>query len=89
MPAFTLNEYEFRKVYKEENDYEIYQRRLISDKKSEWMSILDLNEFSEIYNYIDVGWIEPSPNGQYLAFGIDIVGNYRFYIKVINVKNYK
>ena len=85
LPAFTLNEYEFRKIYKEENDYEIYQRRLISDKKSEWMSILDLNEFSKIYNYIDVGWIEPSPNGQYLAFGIDIVGNYRFYIKVINL----
>ena len=82
---YIYNNYEYRKVYLKEKDYEIYQRRLSSKKNSEWITILDVNHLADKYDYADIGWIQPSPNNQYLAFGIDTQGNFRFFIKVINL----
>lgn len=82
---YIYNNYEYRKVYLKEKDYEIYQRRLSSGKNSEWITILDVNQLADRYDYADIGWIQPSPNNQYLAFGIDTQGNFRFFIKVINL----
>ena len=82
---YSDNGFEYRKIYLEKNDYEIYQRRQISKKNLPWETILDVNKLAEKYDYADIGWIQPSPNNQYLAFGIDTQGNYRFYIKIINL----
>lgn len=82
---YIYNKYEYRKLYLKNNDYEIYQRRLIAKKNLPWETFLDVNKLAEKYDYIDIGWIQPSPNNQFLAFGIDTQGNYRFFIKILNL----
>ena len=82
---YIHNNYEYRKIFLKGNDYEIYQRRLVTKKNREWNDILDINELAREFEYADVGWIQPSPNNQYLAFGIDTQGNYRYFIKILNL----
>ena len=82
---YSDNGYEYRNLYLKNNDYEIYQRRLISKKNLLWETFLDVNKLAENYDYVDIGWIQPSPNNQYLAFGIDTKGNYRYFIKILNL----
>ena len=83
---YIENGYKYRKVYLKNNDYEIYERSQIGKiKDGPWEIILDVNQLASEYDYIDIGWIQPSPNNQYLAFGLDSKGDYRFYIKIINL----
>ena len=83
---YNYNGYEYRKIYLKNYDYEIYQRRnTTKDIQGNWQTILNVNELAENYDYADIGWIQPSPNNQFLAFGIDTQGNYRFFIKIINI----
>lgn len=82
---YEYNGYEYRKLYLKDNDYEIYQRRTISKKDNPWTTFLDVNELAEKFDYVDIGWIQPSPNNQFLAMGIDTQGNYRFFIKIFNL----
>jgi oligopeptidase B len=84
--SYIENGYNYRKVFLKDNDYEIYQRcRIGKEKNSVWETILDVNQLAIDYDYADIGWIQPSPNNQYLAFGLDSKGNYRFNIKIINL----
>ena len=82
---YKYNGYEYRKLYLKEKDYEIYQRRIISKKDNPWITFLDVNQLAEKFDYVDIGWIQPSPNNQFLAIGIDTQGNYRFFIMIFNL----
>lgn len=57
--------------------YPIFYRRLSTGPAEE---ILDQNKLAEGYDYCDIGEIEASPDGRYLAYSVDFSGQENFVI---------
>ena len=79
---YLFNEYWYWVEYARDSEYPLYYRQ--KDEPGAVKELLfDANKMAEGHEYFKLTGISISPNNQYCAFGIDIVGrrNYTLYVK--------
>lgn len=79
---FKMDDYYYYHKYEKNKDYSIFCRRFKSMDAEEEI-LLDLNKYTDTYDYIDLGSMEISPDHNLLAYTIDTDGSeiYTLFIK--------
>ena len=82
---FKHGEYWYYSRNEEGKNYEIHCRKKGS-LQSEEEIILDENKLAEGKDYFAVGVLQPSPDGNLLAYSTDEVGNERYTLRVLDLR---
>ncbi|WP_074070878.1 prolyl oligopeptidase family serine peptidase [Rhizobium gallicum] len=79
-PPFQVGPFEYFRRQAEEKPHPVWCRRPVSGGPTE--TVLDPNTFEGTERFYTLGAFEPSDDGRYIAYSLDIIGNERYELRI-------